>query len=125
MKKPVLGITMGDAAGIGAEITLKACADPKLYEKSRPVVYGDAKVLKRAAEILHSKVQIHVISSPKEAAPSVDRLEVIDLNCFAPRRMQLSRTHGNSGQSYPYQRLFHDALESQIKRHSRFNPRIA
>ena len=115
MKKPVLGITMGDAAGIGAEITIKACTDPKLYEKARPVVYGDAKVLKRAAEILHSKVQIHVISSPKEAAPSVDRLEVIDLNCI-PENFEYGKIQPECGKgSYLFiERAVKDALNHDI-----------
>ena len=30
--KPVLGITMGDAAGIGAEIIVKSLSDKHLYE---------------------------------------------------------------------------------------------
>ncbi|MDY6321532.1 MAG: 4-hydroxythreonine-4-phosphate dehydrogenase PdxA [Succinivibrio sp.] len=82
MKKPVLGITMGDAAGIGSEITVKACADPKLYETARPVVYGDAGQLRRAAAIIGSKTEIRVINDPDEADPSPSRLEVIDLNCI-------------------------------------------
>ena len=36
-----LAITMGDAAGIGAEITIKALANPQIYKTATPVVYGD------------------------------------------------------------------------------------
>ena len=39
MKKPVLGITMGDAAGVGPEIIAKALADPQIYEVARPVIW--------------------------------------------------------------------------------------
>ncbi|OZN50156.1 hypothetical protein [Gallibacterium anatis] len=38
--KPVLGITMGDAAGIGAEIIVKSLADKHLYEIAQPIVKG-------------------------------------------------------------------------------------
>ena len=43
--RPVIGITMGDAAGIGPEIVVKALADPELKKICRCVVIGDAKHL--------------------------------------------------------------------------------
>ena len=41
-KRPVVGITIGDAAGIGPEIVLKALTDKKIIAVSRCVVIGDA-----------------------------------------------------------------------------------
>ena len=46
--KPILGITIGDPAGIGPEITLKAMACQKLLEVCSPVAVGDKKVLENA-----------------------------------------------------------------------------
>ena len=40
--KPIIGITMGDPAGNGPEITVKALSHPDLYERCRPIVVGDA-----------------------------------------------------------------------------------
>jgi 4-hydroxythreonine-4-phosphate dehydrogenase len=39
--RPVVGITMGDAAGIGPEITLKALSNPDLRSRCGIVVIGD------------------------------------------------------------------------------------
>ena len=50
MKGPVVAITMGDAAGIGPEITCKSLQHPDLYEICRPVVIGDAKVLENVIQ---------------------------------------------------------------------------
>ncbi|MCD9188399.1 MAG: 4-hydroxythreonine-4-phosphate dehydrogenase PdxA [Pyrinomonadaceae bacterium] len=47
---PVIGITMGDAAGIGAEITLKALADSDLRKICQPLIIGDLKYLEKAAD---------------------------------------------------------------------------
>lgn len=52
-KLPVVGITMGDAAGIGAEITLKALADRSLREICQPVVIGDRAFLQKTVEQLN------------------------------------------------------------------------
>jgi len=38
MKRPIIGITMGDPAGIGAEIAVKALGNEEIYRKSKPVV---------------------------------------------------------------------------------------
>lgn len=43
--KPVLAITMGDAAGIGPEIIVKALAQDKSRHLCRPVVIGDKAVM--------------------------------------------------------------------------------
>ncbi len=43
--RPIIGITMGDPAGIGPEIIVKALADPEIYEICKPVVFGDSGAL--------------------------------------------------------------------------------
>jgi 4-hydroxythreonine-4-phosphate dehydrogenase len=40
MPKPRVGITVGDPAGIGPEISLKAAADPAVLAVCEPVLYG-------------------------------------------------------------------------------------
>lgn len=45
--KPVLGLTLGDPAGIGPEICLRALSEPAVLEHSTPVLFGDAAVLEQ------------------------------------------------------------------------------
>jgi len=47
VRKPRIGITVGDPAGIGPEISIKAAADPKVLDLCEPVLYGphDPKAL--------------------------------------------------------------------------------
>ena len=52
---PRIGITMGDAAGIGAEITLKALADESIKQICVPVIIGDAAFLQKTADDLELK----------------------------------------------------------------------
>jgi 4-hydroxythreonine-4-phosphate dehydrogenase len=52
MERPTIGITMGDAAGIGPEITLKAVADPSVRESCQCVIVGDESHLRKLAEKL-------------------------------------------------------------------------
>lgn len=50
--KPILAITMGDPAGIGPEIVVKALGSPRLWKVCRPVVLGRLPVLEAAARAI-------------------------------------------------------------------------
>lgn len=52
MQRPRVALTMGDVAGIGPEVIVRACADPRLYDWCRPVVVGHPEVLRRAAHAI-------------------------------------------------------------------------
>jgi 4-phospho-D-threonate 3-dehydrogenase / 4-phospho-D-erythronate 3-dehydrogenase len=45
--KPILGLTMGDPAGIGPELCLRALREPSVLAQCVPVLFGDAAVLQR------------------------------------------------------------------------------
>ena len=79
MARPIIGITMGDAAGVGPEIIMKAMAVPEVYEMSRPLVIGDARRLRKAGQIVASKLSVRPIQKPEEAAFRPGEVEVVDL----------------------------------------------
>lgn len=78
--KPVVGITMGDAAGIGPEIIVKALDTKELYETCRPIVIGDAKILERARGIVEADLQIHTVKEVSEAQFAYGTIDCIDLD---------------------------------------------
>ncbi|TBL79592.1 4-hydroxythreonine-4-phosphate dehydrogenase PdxA [Paenibacillus thalictri] len=77
---PVVGITMGDAAGVGPEIIVKALGDPQLHETCRPLVIGDAKMLERAKAQLGSDLHIAAISEAEEARYEPNTINCLDLD---------------------------------------------
>lgn len=50
-RKPVIGITMGDPAGIGPEVVVKALADHHLREQARFILFGMNELLAYAADL--------------------------------------------------------------------------
>jgi len=52
LNRPVIGISMGDPAGIGPEIIVKALNTPKIHAVCQPIVIGDTTILKRALKFL-------------------------------------------------------------------------
>lgn len=79
-KKPILGITMGDAAGIGPEIAAKALSKREIYYICRPLVVGDADVMRQAVNITGVELKVSSISEVTEARFEYGIMDVIDLN---------------------------------------------
>jgi len=70
---------MGDPAGIGPEICIKALSLPSIYDRCQPMIVGDAEVMRLAAKILQSTLKIHAIQSVKEADFKYGTIDVLDL----------------------------------------------
>lgn len=69
---------MGDAAGIGPEITVKSLADPRATEWAVPVVLGDARVLERAMKATGVHLPIRTLGAVTEAEGRPGTIELID-----------------------------------------------
>jgi 4-hydroxythreonine-4-phosphate dehydrogenase len=70
---------MGDAAGVGPEVVLKALAHREVYEMCRPLVIGDRHQLERARAILKSNLEIFPVPDPQKAGFKAGTIDVIDL----------------------------------------------
>ncbi|MBQ6334940.1 MAG: 4-hydroxythreonine-4-phosphate dehydrogenase PdxA [Erysipelotrichaceae bacterium] len=80
-KRPIVGITMGDPAGSGPEITVKALLDESIYERCRPIVVGDARVFEKAKlTVGHPEVVIHPVKDVNEASFSYGTIDVYQLD---------------------------------------------
>ncbi len=70
---------MGDPAGIGPEIIAKVIDSGEIFPLCRPVVIGDAGVMKKLIEEMRLSVTIRSIASLAEADPAAGKLDVLDL----------------------------------------------
>jgi len=70
--RPLVGLTMGDVAGIGPEVIVGGWGDPRLHTLARPLVIGDPGVLERALALVDrsARMRIQVVGAPEEADPS-------------------------------------------------------
>jgi 4-hydroxythreonine-4-phosphate dehydrogenase len=81
MDKPFLAVTMGDPAGIGPEIAIKALSFPEIQKISNPVIIGDAKIIKRAMKVVGaSSFELKTVAKIEEARFSRRIINVLDLN---------------------------------------------
>ncbi len=76
MNRPLIAITMGDAAGIGPEVIMKSLAHEEIHESARPLVIGDAGRLALAGEIAGTDLEVRKIP-----------LDEIETALFGPGRV--------------------------------------
>ena len=79
MKRPVLGVTMGDPAGVGPEIIVKACAEQTVLQQSRPVVIGSASIMREALSLVGSPLTLHPVTGIAQCRWAEGTLECLDL----------------------------------------------
>jgi 4-hydroxythreonine-4-phosphate dehydrogenase len=98
MNRPVIAITMGDAAGVGPEIIVKSLAHSELYDLCSPVVIGDAQRLRQANEI--GSTSLNVRRWPRERVRRGGRepgtIDCIDLGLI-PKDMPWGRLSALAG----------------------------
>jgi 4-hydroxythreonine-4-phosphate dehydrogenase len=100
--QPVIGITMGDGAGVGPEIIMRALADSALDLPARVIVVGDLERLAAAGRICGLEPRLNPISHPGEAAFEPGVTDVIDLGLL-PAGLpfgQLSAVAGEAAYQY-------------------------
>ncbi len=77
--KPRVAITMGDAAGIGPEVTLKALFDPQIQNLARYVVFGNSRYLKFIAQkVLYKKANVYSLKDIKDLERPGKGIAVLD-----------------------------------------------
>ncbi|MFC4440391.1 MULTISPECIES: 4-hydroxythreonine-4-phosphate dehydrogenase PdxA [Natrialbaceae] len=76
-ERPIIAITMGDPSGIGSEIIVDAY--DRLLEAARPIVIGDADVMRSAVDVRDSQHAIQAVESVEVASFGADAIPVLDL----------------------------------------------
>ena len=106
---------MGDAAGVGPEVVLKALAHAAVYEQCRPLVIGDLKQLARTRALLDSKLEFRSIEKPQDATFKSGTVDCVDLG-LVPADLPFGRVSAAAGEAaYRYiERAVKLALEGAI-----------
>ncbi|WP_186431256.1 4-hydroxythreonine-4-phosphate dehydrogenase PdxA [Clostridium sp. BSD9I1] len=110
----LIGITMGDPAGIGPEIILKALEEEKELRK-KSVIFGSYKVLNYYKELLNINTDINIINEINEFDDkAINIINVIDLDISDFKIGEVSPICGEAAYRY-IERAMEDAKGGQIK----------
>lgn len=81
MTLPTIAITIGDPAGIGPEIIMKALARPEVHTICQPLVIGDAGRLRQAGRIVGAETAVDSLPDASAAAFDKEAVQCVDLKC--------------------------------------------
>ncbi len=99
MSKPIIGISMGDPAGIGPEILVRTVADDAVNRVARCLVYGDARVIEKAVREGQLGLTVRAIGKPDEARFAAGSIEVVDFANADPAAFEPGKVQALCGQA--------------------------
>ncbi|MGD1120043.1 MAG: 4-hydroxythreonine-4-phosphate dehydrogenase PdxA [Dehalococcoidales bacterium] len=79
-ERPIIVMTMGDAAGIGPEVCVKALASPQIYDICRPLLIGTEPVISDVIKLLHSPLKMNPVAGPEEVKGRRGVIDLLDLH---------------------------------------------
>lgn len=99
VSKPLLAVTLGDAAGTGPELITLAFADPEVRAVARPFVVGDAGTVRAALAITGTPATVRVIQRPADTGDDRAVIDVLDLANLEVGRIARGQVSGETGRA--------------------------
>lgn len=99
MKKPLIGVPMGDPAGVGAEITVKSLMSDKVKDVADVIVVGDKEVLAQALKVCGLTAELNCVDDPADGRYEDGVINVIDLNNIDMASLQMGKVQAMCGKA--------------------------
>ncbi|MEM1515272.1 MAG: 4-hydroxythreonine-4-phosphate dehydrogenase PdxA [Candidatus Bathyarchaeia archaeon] len=99
LARPVVGVSIGDPAGIGPEISIRALLDESIFNECRPILIGDLSILREVNERLGLKADLEVIDEPRDARDIRGKIEVIDVKSLTIKDITVGAASAASGRA--------------------------
>jgi 4-hydroxythreonine-4-phosphate dehydrogenase len=93
---PTVGITMGDPAGIGPEISLSALSNSSIYKICSPFIVGDTNILRKAKKFLKKSLPVYPISDPSLGVYDGTCINVMNLSNINPETTEWGKPTARS-----------------------------
>jgi 4-phospho-D-threonate 3-dehydrogenase / 4-phospho-D-erythronate 3-dehydrogenase len=97
--RPLLAITMGDPGGIGPEVCAKALALEEIYAVCRPLVVGDAAIIKDAIRVCGLGLGVHAVHQPAQGRYRRGSIDVLDLHNMPLARLRCGQVTPEQGRA--------------------------
>jgi 4-hydroxythreonine-4-phosphate dehydrogenase len=94
-----VAISMGDPAGIGPEIALKAALDPRVRSACRPLLVGDRRALEAHAEASKLAPRIRAYQAMADVEWGTDGIALLDLDLFGNEPLALGQINPANGRA--------------------------
>lgn len=96
--KPILGILLGEATGIGPEVVAKVCAKGRISAYCRPILIGDLRVLKAGMKISGENFSVNAVDDIAQA-DWMGPIPILDQKNIDPANIKLGHIDALSGKA--------------------------
>ncbi|MBC9868859.1 MAG: 4-hydroxythreonine-4-phosphate dehydrogenase PdxA [Opitutae bacterium] len=97
--KPVLAITMGDPAGIGPEVALRALADESVYRQCRPLLVGDLGALEQAMRLTGAALKVNSVTRAEDGEFRHGTVDLYDMGMVDTAQYEVGRVAPETGEA--------------------------
>ncbi len=116
-ERPIIAITMGDAAGIGPEIIVKALLSEQIYRICRPLVVGEGAIMQEAIKLVNRPLKLHSVKTVAEVESQFGTIDLLDLHNLDRKEVilgQICEACGRAAMEY-ITKAARLALEGEVK----------
>ena len=99
MRRPIIGIPIGDPSGIGPEIVVKALNQEEIYKICKPIVIGDKDTISQAMKFCSIELAINIVTEPENGKYFFGTIDMIDLKNVDINLLEIGKVQAMSGQS--------------------------
>lgn len=99
MEKLRIAITMGDPAGVGAEIIVKALSHIEVYQKCIPVVIGDYEALADAIRFCNLPLELSEVRDVMEGKGEFGKIDFINLGYLQNKNWEYKKNSALCGEA--------------------------
>ncbi len=97
--RSIIGVPLGDIAGIGPEIAVMALAQPATYQCARPLVIGESGALRRALRITGLNLTLHPVEHPEQGQYRHGTIDLIDLANVDAEQIRFGQVQAAAGRA--------------------------
>lgn len=114
MNRPFIAVPLGDPAGIGPEIVVRAVSSTKITDMARCVVVGDYNVIENAVKITNTQIKLNIIEKPEDYKDGY--LNIIAINNIDFTKLRIGEVSAMCGKAaYEYiEKSIKLAMEKQV-----------
>lgn len=99
MHKPIIAVPMGDPAGVGPEIIIKALQDRKVQMAARVLIVGDRAVLEQAMTFCKSRLAIEVVEKAAQGCYAEGAITLLDMANVDVKTLRIGQVQAQAGKA--------------------------
>ncbi len=97
--RPLIAITLGDAAGIGPEVIAKAVSEDSVYSICCPLIIGEGAAMQKALDLVKSPLKIHPVSAVDKILDQAGKLDLLDMHNLEQKEVMTGRISAACGKA--------------------------